>query len=182
MGKIRTYTGRLVDPFNPTLADIEPVSMLHSVCLINRFTGQSRWPYSVGQHTLNLYNYVPEDLKPAALVHDLSESWFNDLASPVKKECPEYKDAEHHATWFIADQLGVSMVSMDQLDDYDKRMYKNERLALFPVVQELGMGDQYDPLPGIPECWFEETPWRTVRTKLTTAFNKTFPHWRVERY
>jgi 5'-deoxynucleotidase YfbR-like HD superfamily hydrolase len=158
--------------------------MIHALSQINRFTGHANWPYSVAQHEINLYRYVLTDraimsphyrkiMLKTALVHDLAEAWFNDLASPVKRECPEYKVAEHNAMLFISSQLGITAGNLDAFDGYDKRIYKDERNALFSEINELGMGDQYDAL-GCPPWYFQERNWRDVRSDLSSLFIAEF--------
>lgn len=177
MASIRTNDGRLVDPFNPKPEDVRPKVMIHALSQINRFTGHCDWPYSVAQHEINLYRWVKSrypHLKKAALAHDLAEAWFNDLASPVKKECADYKKAEHKATLFICNELEIAPQYLEELDIFDKRIYKNERNALFRNINELGMGDQYEELPGTYYWWFGERYWSSVRADLSDLFIAEF--------
>lgn len=174
-------TGRLVDPFNPTIEDVIPHAFIHSISILNRFTGQSAYPYSVGQHTLNLIRLSPMHLKRAALVHDWSEAWFNDLASPVKKEFPDYKYHEKKAEAFITGVMGVSHADLEEFDPFDKRIYCNERNAVFDRITERGMGDDLRGFTQARKEWFEETPWRTIRQNLWWQFQDLFPEW-SDRY
>lgn len=173
MGKIRTSDGRLVDPFDIQEDDIRPWVIIPALAKINRFTGQSAWPYSVAQHTFNLYNAVPPHLRRAALIHDFAESWFNDLASPIKRECLSYKTAEHSASARILRYYHIDPERYDEFDEYDKRIYKDERTVLFPVIDELGMGDQYEPL-GISPTLIAEISWREAERNLRGAFIEEF--------
>jgi uncharacterized protein len=182
MARIRTNDGRLVDPMNIKPEDVIPRVMIHSLCQINRFTGHADWPYSVGQHTLNLYYYLKHymklhsrDIRRAALIHDMQEAWFNDLASPLKCEMLEYKAAEHKAALVVRATLGVSSEALEFIDMFDKRMYKNERIALFKNIDELGMGDDYVELPD-PQgvLHFYEEPWRMTKSVLLHVFNEEF--------
>jgi hypothetical protein len=182
MASIRTSDGRLVDPFNPKPEDVRPKVIIHALSQINRFTGQAAWPYPVAQHEVNLYRWINNTernlarrmlMGRTALVHDMAESWFNDLASPVKKECPEYKRAEHQAMLFIANELDVTERMLEEFDQYDKRIYKDERDALFPIIEEQGMGDDYEKL-GCPEWYFRETDWRSNRAQLSSLFIAEF--------
>ena len=176
MAKIRTSDGRLVDPLNITPADVIPSVMIHAICLLNRFTGHTVHPYTVGQHTLNLVRYVPKRLKRAALVHDFQEAWFNDMASPLKAEMQDYKVAEKRAGVVVAHTLGVTMAELDDFDNYDKRIYLNERNALFPIIEERGMGDDRKPLADIRGVLrFEEQRWWFVRDCLAHEFENLFP-------
>ena len=187
MGKIRVADGTLVDPYNLTPHDIKLDVFAHSLSQINRFTGHAKFPFSVGKHTLNLCQAMrrmlrhtsgtlPWEIGQAALAHDMSEVFFNDLSSPVKRENPDYRDAEHRAGMFIMTQLGISREAIHAIDEFDKRIYKNERTALFPVIGELGMGDDLVPLRDewLPNNAFREDDWRCVRAALWYAYEVYF--------
>ena len=178
MAKVRTCDGRLVDPLDIRPSDVIASVMIHSLCLLNRFTGHTKHPYSVGQHTLNLVQYVPMHLKRAALIHDMQESWFNDMASPLKAEMQAYRRAEHRAGQVVAHQLGVSQAELDEFDSYDKSIYLNERDALFPLIAEKGMGDDREPLPDRQNVLrFEEVNWATTTRHLNGLFSALFPEY-----
>lgn len=173
MVAIRTSDGFLVDPFNPRVEDVKPGVFIHAISCINRYTGHAAWPYSVGQHTRNLITAVPFYLRRAAMVHDWSEAWFNDLASPVKRELPEYREAEHAAMLFIGSVMGVPEAAFSELDAWDKAIYINERNALFPVRHGPGMGDERKGLR-LSAGLFQEEPWRAVKVDLTYWYRQLF--------
>lgn len=175
MGAIRTSDGRLVDPFNPKPEDIVPKVFIHSISQINRYTGHVKHPYSVGQHTRNLVYIVPRHLRRAALIHDWSEAWFNDLASPVKRECPEYREAEHNATHFIAEHMGVSMEELEEFDPWDKRIYINERDAGFDYRKDFDDEGRIG-ITNMGPWYFAETYWQDIRFDLANEFNWLFPN------
>lgn len=109
-------------------------------------------------------------------MHDWSEAWFNDLASPVKAELLNYKDAEHNAQRFIADVMGVSEDELDDLDYFDKAIYIDERDALFPTIHNAGMGDDRIGL-GVGRKYFAETNWKDIRAGLIAEFGRLFPEY-----
>lgn len=176
MSKIRLYDGSLIDPFNFSKADIKPEVLIHQLCLINRFHGATKYPYSVAQHSLNLYYLVPPHLKAAALIHDLQEALFNDLAAPVKYECPSYVVAEAEAGRQLAKIFEIYEPTLEELKPYDKSIYVNERDALFYNIDETGMGDEREPLwvpPGL-DTLFEERSWRAVKEEFLEVFRAEF--------
>ena len=189
MGKIRVADGSLVDPYNIRPQDIKLDVIAHAQSQINRFTGHAKFPFSIGQHSLNLYNWckvamsfasggtMVKAMPKAALTHDMSEVFFNDMSSPVKRENPQYKRAEHWAGVQISEHLGVRMSDLALFDTFDKSMYKNERNALFPIINDTGMGDDLQPLderffmPGA----FYEVHWTTIRSSLWSVYQLEFP-------
>lgn len=179
MAKIRMYSGDLVDPFNLKEEDIIPEVFIHQLALLNRFHGATKYPYSVLQHSLNLYYLVPKHLQPAALVHDFEEALFNDLASPVKYECPTYVQHITAAGKVIQQKFGLTPEIMQELKEYDSRIYKNERDALFNRVAGEGMGDDRPPLPVPPglQGLFLEADWRAVKQQFLEEFYFCFPEY-----
>lgn len=169
MAKIRTSSGRMVDPFDIKPEDIELGTMVRSICMLNRYTGHTKHPYSVGQHTLALARNVPRQLIPVALVHDLAESWFNDLAYPVKIELPEYSKMESKAEKVIYEKFNISPEDVAAFKDYDRRIYVDERNYLYDNVDELGTGDDLVALgitKPMAKAFFSETPWRVTALEL----------------
>jgi hypothetical protein len=110
-------------------------------------------------------------------VHDWSEAWFNDLASPVKAEFPEYRKAEKKAAKFIYKVMNVCPEDLRAFDEYDKRIYCNERNCVFEKIGERGMGDDRSGLPQARKWMFAEQDWRTSRINLWKDFMEHFPEW-----
>lgn len=175
---IRISTGRLVDPFNLTFEDFENTDFTHAISCINRFTGHAKYPYSVGQHTVALTLNVPEHLQRAAFIHDFSEVYFNDIASPVKKRFKTYRKHETAAQQMLFDFFQVPWADMEELDEYDKRIFMNERNILFHNIKEdgQGMGDDRISLD-IHEKYFREMTWRDVRHMLDMIGADLFPQY-----
>lgn len=113
MGMIKTFTGRWVDPIDPDPASLAYEDICHALSMICRFTGHPRVHYSVGTHTLLVRwlvartSQLPNDLQWATM-HDASEAYLNDIASPVKKGMPEYKKVEANFNRVIAERYGLS--------------------------------------------------------------------------
>lgn len=162
---IRVNSGHLVDPFKFEREDVEKINFPKALAQINRFTGQGDYPYSVAQHSSNLVYGVPTPLKQAAAIHDFSEALFNDMASPVKMQMPQYRAAEERAQAVIFDHYNVHLSDLDDLKDFDRRICTNEKLSLFsnaPIGH--GLGDQLEPLDVHPFLfssisWFEAMKW-----------------------
>lgn len=109
-GRIRTYTGILVDPWNLTPAEIRIEDIAHALSNLCRFTGHVSEFYSVAQHCLLVASYFNDPtFKLAALLHDASEAYFNDLAGPTKcrPELQAYKQGEKLAEKAIQLRFGI---------------------------------------------------------------------------
>ncbi len=173
--RIRIGSGRLVDPYNLCPEDIVPYYMMRALSHICRFTGHSKYPYTVGQHTLVLAHHVPKHLVRAAIIHDWQEAFFNDMASPVKNrpDMSGYKKAEKQAGDYIAKLFNVTEPYLDELDEYDKRLYADERDNLFEFIYEPGRGDDLVPLDVHP-IHFRYRDSRRVHEDLCALFVKHF--------
>jgi uncharacterized protein len=104
-GKIRTYTGKFVDPFNLRPEDIDIDDIAHALSNQCRFAGHTTHFYSVGQHSLNVMSRLEWPLKIYGLLHDAAEAYLIDLPTPIKDQLPEYREAEHRAMLVIAEAL-----------------------------------------------------------------------------
>ena len=61
MGMKQTYSGRAIDPFNPTKDGVCIEDIAHSLALTCRFGGHCNEFYSVAQHSVlvaSLLNYI----------------------------------------------------------------------------------------------------------------------------
>lgn len=172
---IRVLSGHLVDPFELKQEDIPKIDFIHSISLLNRFTGHSKYPYSVGQHSYILSLHVPKHLKKAAIIHDFSEALFNDIASPVKARFHDYRAHEETVQKIIFEYFRVPWSDMDELHEYDRRIFMDERNILFNNIEDEGKGRGDDIIAlGIDPDYFKETEWRTVKTKLEAEFKWNF--------
>lgn len=91
---IRTATGVRFRPLKPDPALIEIIDVAHHLSHVNRFTGASVKPYSVGIHSVTVCRLArkrgwSELTQLACLLHDGSEAYLADVAAPVKDE-PEF--------------------------------------------------------------------------------------------
>ena len=177
--RIRLVDGVLLDPFNPDPTLFKPENFLHAQCIINRFTGNSVYPYSVAQHSYVLSMLVPQRLRRAALVHDFAETWFNDIASPVKKRLRGYKKYERAAMLVIGKHFGVEWEEFHDLDYWDKNIYMDERKVLMPHAQGHGMGDDLDGI-NADRVWFIERDWRTQRKISFARWEILFPEFPLD--
>jgi hypothetical protein len=144
-GKIRTYSGHLVDPFNLQPDDVSIVDIAHALSQLCRFTGHTRRFYSVADHCLLVASLLPTPvLRLAGLVHDASEAYFGDMAGPLKRrpDMRSYSDAEHVAsamiTWKFCGRL--TDIERKQVKSADAAAYHIER----PVLMRPGPYEPYE--------------------------------------
>lgn len=129
-------------------------------CLSNacRFTGHCRFFYSVAEHSLNVAALLPEHKKLWGLLHDASEAYLADIASPVKQLLPDYKKLEARLMTRIATKFNLpdKFWEDEEVKFADWSQLKAEATTLLPS----GGKDWYFPphlKDGIPPLGYNHT-------------------------
>lgn len=81
------FTGDSID-------GIEIDDIAHALSNLCRFTGHCKEFYSVAEHSVHVAYLLPPEKFMWGLLHDASEAYLADIASPVKQLLPEYKVLE----------------------------------------------------------------------------------------
>lgn len=74
---------------------------------INRFNGQTPYPYSVAQHSVLVSHLVSPDQALGGLFHDAAEAYIGDLSKWIKPECPAFQDLEANLVGRIGKVFGL---------------------------------------------------------------------------
>jgi hypothetical protein len=172
---IRMYDGRMVDVLNLQPDDIRPLNFIHAICNLNRYTGHTPFPISVGLHSLLMSRSVPAELRRAALIHDWSEACFNDIASPIKRHLGDYKQYEKDAQRVIFDALSVDYGLLQWIKVYDVKIRQDERIATWGYANWKADKWTYDGDTQPIGITITERHWRDVRAEFTTEFCDAFP-------
>ena len=140
---VETYTGKRIYFDNITINDISIIDIAHSLSQLCRFTGHTKEFYSVAQHSV-LVSDAQTTLaeKRAGLLHDATETYLNDLASPLKafiKGCG-YSDLEEEFHVVINNKFNVN----DGMTPNNARRHNNS----------VGLGDSRRGCgcPGLYSC------------------------------
>lgn len=143
-GLIRTFTGKYVNPLALRPEDIDILDIAHHLSIINRYTGASPEPFSVAQHSVMAAGLIVDNraLKLAVLLHDAAEAYFNDLASPVKRDprMQWYVNLEHDATELIFRVFGLDPALLPltkAADDYTFRREASSWWGLCPTREKI---------------------------------------------
>lgn len=78
---------------------------LSNIC---RFNGHSKFFYSVAEHSYYVSKLVPKEFAYAALLHDATEAYLNDITKPAKELLPDYKQLEEDLTTKLAKYFGFA--------------------------------------------------------------------------
>jgi hypothetical protein len=97
-GYIKTYTGKLFNPFEPDPNNIEPLDIAYALSGIVRFTGHAHPHMTVAHHSVMVSDMCPIEDRLWGLLHDSTEAYLSDIAKPIKQadELDFYRDLEEH--------------------------------------------------------------------------------------
>ena len=139
-GKKFWYTGDSTD-------GIEIEDIAKSLSKMCRFTGHCKSFYSVAEHSVNVSALLPAEKRLWGLLHDASEAYLADIASPVKQLLPEYKTLENKIMSRIAQRFGLpdKFWEDEEVKRADWAQLKAEAAVLLPS----GGTDWYFP-EGLP--------------------------------
>lgn len=136
-----TFTGKKIPvttkPLKRTFIDIYDIS--HGLSQLCRFSGQIKAFYSVAAHSLLVSEWVefnggtPKEAL-AALLHDASEAYLQDVPTPIKRLLPAYYRIEAHFMRAIYRKCGLKPLIPSIVWDADKAVFEQERKVLFSLV------------------------------------------------
>jgi uncharacterized protein len=129
---IQCASGKYFDFLNPAGSHICIEDIAHALSHINRFTGHTRVPYSVAQHSYVVSCIVPYKDALAALLHDAAEAYLGDVSSPLKQLLPEYKVIERRVHAAIFERFGLDPELPASVKEADLIALSTERRDLMP--------------------------------------------------
>lgn len=119
---ICTASGQKFWPLDPRVGDYKMEDIAHSLSLMCRFNGHTKYFYSVAQHcvhvlqlvkmrldAMNWRNRERHDAKRWALLHDATEAYLCDIPRPLKLSIVGYKEAEMRAEAVLCEQYGIEL-------------------------------------------------------------------------
>jgi len=130
---LTTLTGHQVDPDRPEPENFDIRDIAHALDQICRFSGQLMKPYSVAAHSLEVSRLVEEEGGTpleclTALLHDAPEAYLQDLPTPVKILCPDYRNIENEFNIQLAKRFGTIWPHPDVVEKADKNALLFEKV------------------------------------------------------
>ena len=139
-GSIDTYTGERFRPLDPDPETIRLEDIAQGLANTCRYSGQCRFFYSVGLHSLYVSEEVARDHGPLVqlygLLHDASEAYLADVPGPVKDGFSDYQAAENriqNAVWTAFDLSDPDETEKIAVKEADVRLLHYEADALIPT-------------------------------------------------
>jgi 5'-deoxynucleotidase YfbR-like HD superfamily hydrolase len=152
---MQTYTGKLVDLANFKPEDVRLPDISHALSIINRFTGHSKCPYSVAQHSVAVSKLTPPAHAMWGLMHDASEAYLGDVATPLKYMLPDYLELEEHVQKTIAKAFALKWPMPPEVKRADTAALMAEKRDLIAVDHDWGISCEPMAGPVLPYSWFQ---------------------------
>lgn len=135
---ISTYTGKRFYPFDPQIDHVDIIDIAHSLSNINRWIGHTNRPYNVAEHSIHVAWLIKEQGGNTrdqlwGLLHDASEAYFGDIASPIKHSFSELVKFEHNIQQVIAKKFNLPWPMPEIVHRADKKSLLIEANNLFLV-------------------------------------------------
>lgn len=140
---IETFTGKTFAPLSPNFADICIEDIAHALANQSRFSGHTRFRYSVGEHSVRVSELLRDVgcdawLQLWGLLHDASEAYLVDLPTPLKVDpvfAKVYRRAERRLMRAVCKRFGLPAKEPVSVRVADQRMLATE-------VRDLMHGDR----------------------------------------
>lgn len=168
--------------------EVPIAEIAHALGKLCRYVGHSIRFYSVAEHCV-LVSQVLEDLgadpktQLRGLLHDASEAYMGDIASPLKKFLPDYVALEDRVEEHIFTKYGVLDADEQLINMVDKNIVKDERMVLFfheniPFVPAC---DEQEPLGVAVSCWEWGEAAQQYRDRYDVLLGKVIDYEREQR-
>lgn len=95
------------------------------------------------------------------LLHDATETWFQDMLRPIKAELPEYRFLEDRAADVVAKRFNLPLPIPDEVDRLDKQIVVDEVTALGPDFEEITPDGEV-----VPGSWLDQIDWMEDKTPV----------------
>lgn len=132
VGQIKTVTGKLINPLELRVEDVDITDIAHGLAMACRFNGHTKAHYSVAEHSVHVASRLPKHLKLEGLLHDADEAYLVDLPKPLKvlPQFAAFVEAEHHVMSVIRKKFNLSLDEPEEVKRQDKLMCLIEKKAL----------------------------------------------------
>ncbi len=118
--------------------------------------------YSLAQHSCIVAELVPEEHKLAALLHDATEAYLDDMTRPLKQWMPDYRGFEDVVWGRICDRFDLAFDLPACIQQDDLIALATERRDLMPTDPAI-----WDCLIGIEPMAETIRPWPAAEARNT---------------
>jgi 5'-deoxynucleotidase YfbR-like HD superfamily hydrolase len=133
---IATVTGKKFFLLSPKLEDIDIQDIAHALAMQCRWTGHTKFHYSIAQHSYYCSFLGPESEAFDRLMHDASEAYIGDLNRPLKHYTEAgiaYRRQEAVIQRAIAERFGFSIIEPISVKIADNMMLYAEKNQIMNI-------------------------------------------------
>lgn len=126
---IETYTGGKFYFLWPECETFKIKDIAHALSMTCRFTGHCKEFYSVAEHSWHVARMLdgcPIEIQLAGLLHDASEAYMADIASPLKECLPDFRAIEDRILSAIFNQYELEYPMHPAIKQADLAMLSTE--------------------------------------------------------
>ncbi|WP_316638196.1 phosphohydrolase [uncultured Ruminococcus sp.] len=153
---------------NPVDCEIDILDIAHALSLMCRGNGHIKTFYSVAQHSIACAEEAFERgytsiVMMGCLLHDASEAYLSDVTRPIKKDLPQYLQAEDR----LQNAIWRRFIGRDLTADEKEKVFEIDDLMLSMEFHQLmpeELNDDYRKLVKDVVC--ETMPTEIVRDKF----------------
>jgi hypothetical protein len=127
---IETYTGKKFYVLDPQPDQIDIIDIAHAMSMNCRYTGHCMEFYSIAEHSVYTSQLVSAPNKLWALLHDASEAYLTDVASPVKPHLHNYKELEKNIMKAICEKYNLPIEMPSEVHISDVEILRKEASVL----------------------------------------------------
>ena len=131
--EIQLKGGKFFDYLDMKPDSIEIMDIAHALSMQCRFNGHVDHFYSVAQHSVLVSMYVPPEHAMVGLMHDATEAYIGDMASPLKQLIPQFREVEDQVWQIIAEKFKLPGTLPQSVKEIDKRACLSEAMDLMGV-------------------------------------------------
>lgn len=156
---IGTLSGRIFDPYDMKVEDVNIYDIAWSLKHQNRYNGHTVKPISVLDHLALVFQLYAKDVSEVdpniavqLLIHDAGEAFLSDIPRPFKDTLKNIKELETELDDFIFSLFGYHQPDWDTIRRYDWQALHVEMQTLTPELVKVGYAVEpmYEPVVLLP--------------------------------
>ncbi len=134
---IATFSGVEFFPLAPRVEDVDIMDIAQGLSMKCRYTGQCHQFNSVAQHSVFVSEILealkqPIEVQFIGLMHDTSEAYLPDVASPIKGHLEGFREIEHRLEACIAKAFNFQFPFPKAVKVADAEAFKHEYRQIMP--------------------------------------------------
>ncbi len=133
--EIRVWSGNYFDYHNMKNSPVKIEDIAHALSMQCRFNGHVDQFYSVAQHSVLVSHHVQPENAFCGLMHDATEAYIGDMASPLKSLIPQFCEVEKQVWEVLAKYYNLPVKLPEDVKNIDRKACLKEAMDLMGVQE-----------------------------------------------